>query len=197
MEPAQKKTEVQQMARMSMIMALREISQAAADGDAQAFKTLDLMLADCRDPQNWISQSAYCSGVVHALGRIQNMKAMQLLIRLARDLPEGTPAGAIELLASILPEFRRFVMGSLRELIQRDMGSPAYLVAVQCLCNLYIEDKLAGSDVEFLAHQLESFQSDDYLTQHIADLVAADLRAHKDPTLADPGEVFGELLVES
>ena len=186
--------EIRKLSAFGMIARLQDLANKAALGDAKAMQLLTGMLKDCSDPAIWHKDSRYASAVIHAMGRVRSMKAMQQLVGLARGLPEGTPAGAIELIASILPEFRRFAMGPLRELMERKDGSPAYLVGVQALCNLYIEGHLEGSDVEHLADALEGVETGDYLTQHIVDLVRTDIRQHRAEEHEALSAALGELV---
>lgn len=194
MSPAEIKAEIKELDGLHLIRRLRELSSQAAEGDTNSLQVLGLMLKDCEDLATWQHHSRYASGSIHAVAQVKTLKAMQLIIGLVRSLPEGVPAGIIELLASILPEFQRFVMGPVRELVQKNDHSPAFLVGVQSLCNLYIEGHLEGADVEYLAERLKGFESGDYITQHIVDLVGAEISSHSDKQEQDVEAVLGELI---
>ena len=180
---------------MTMVNEMRELGQLAASGDLVAQKAIEMMLLDCQNLTNWQKKGHYTSAIIHAAAQIKNVKAMQMIVLLVKNLPIGIPSGGIELLAGILPEFRPFVMGPIRDLMKFDENTPAFLVGIQSMCNLYLEGALEGSDLNFLADKLDGFVSSDYITSHIVDLVRSELKSRNDAGNNKMETILGELLV--
>ena len=157
-----------------LVQAMRELSGSAAAGDEQALEVLTGMLAECRSAESWARSSSYCSAVVHAVAQTGTLRSMQLLIRCVSEFDEEMPYGAVELFSSILPTYKRIVMGPLKDLIETGPG-PARAVGLQSLCNLYLDGQLQGEEIRYLTGCLKKFTQDDYLTLHVADLVRLEI----------------------
>lgn len=178
------------------VQAMQELSLKAAEGDRDAMDALREMLEECKDMAFWNRNSRYCSAVVHAVGHSATLRSMKLLIDFARALPPGASYGVVELVSSILPSFRRIIMGPIQELITENPEGPARAIGIQTLCNLYLENLLQGEQIRFLEDVLKNFDSDDYLTQHVADLVRLEMAYKEKEAEADLQAVLKGFLVE-
>ena len=50
-------------------------------------------------------------------------------------------------------------------------AGPVKAIGIQTLCNLYLEGKLDGAELDFLKEVVKDFQTDRFLTHHLVDLV--------------------------
>lgn len=180
----------------AMVLAMQQLSDSAAAGDAASLEALGEMLEECKSPQAWSKNSRYCSAVIHAVGYSGTLRSMKMLLRYARDLPENIPFGTVDLISSILPTYRRIIMGPIKDLLNEAQDGPARAVAIQTMCNLYLEGSLQGSETAYLEDVLKSFDSDGYLTQHVADLVRLEMAYKEKEAQKDLEEMLKGFLVE-
>lgn len=195
MMPEDIKTRVSELTGFQLVSEMKKLGEKASNGDANSFNALSLMLADCQKIENWQNKGHYTSAVVYAVSQIKSLKAMQLIIKLIENLPEGIPSGSLELLAGTLPGFKRFVLSPVKQLVQKKSNSPACLIGIQTLCNLYLEDGLEGNDIDFLADKLKDFQTSDYSTKHVVDLVKTEMASRNSDQSQELENALSELLV--
>lgn len=167
-----------------LVRAMQDLSHRASTGESLALDALTDMLEECRDPEFWSRSSQYCSAVVHAVASIGSLRSMQMLLRYARALPDHISFGTVDLISSVLPTYKRIIMGPIKDLLGEHEASAARAVGIQTLCNLYLEGSLQGEETAFLEQVLQKFDNDGYLTQHVADLVRLEM-AYKEKQAAE------------
>ncbi len=178
-----------------LVRAMQDLSERAAAGEALALEALHDMLTECQSPECWSKNSRYCSAVIHAVASIGSLRSMQMLLRYARALPDNIPFGTVDLISSVLPTYRRIIMGPIKDLLGENEASAARAVGIQTLCNLYLEGTLQGEETAYLETILQSFDSDGYLTQHVADLVRLEMAYKEKQAAADLEEMLKGFLV--
>ncbi|MBX7059807.1 MAG: hypothetical protein K1X75_17215 [Leptospirales bacterium] len=180
-----------------LVTAMQDLSRQAAEGDSVALDALGEMLEECRDTKFWIRNSRYCSAVVHAVAHVGAMRSMKLLVDFVRGLSPDAPYGVVELISSILPTYRRIVMGSVMQLLEEAPDGPARAVGLQTLCNMYLDHALQGEQIRFLEQTLQNFDRDNYLTQTVADLVRLEMAYREEEAAADLEAMLHGFLIET
>jgi hypothetical protein len=179
-----------------LVRAMQDLAQSAATGNAVALEALSDMLEECRDPEYWARNSRYCSAVIHAVAIGGTLRSMQMLLRYVRALPDNIPFGTVDLISSILPTYRRIIMGPIKDLLNDTEHSAARAIGIQTLCNLYLEGSLQGEETAYLETVLREFDNDGYLTQHVADLVRLEMAYKEKQAAEDLEEMLKGFLVE-
>ncbi|MCB1173180.1 MAG: hypothetical protein KDK39_06435 [Leptospiraceae bacterium] len=177
-----------------LVQALHDLRDQAIQGNADALQDLTTLLQSCRQTGIWHQNGSLASGVLHAVSELGSLKSMQSIVSLVRGLPDGVPAGVIELIANLLPIYKSFVRPTLREWIQLENDSPAYLIGIQTMCNLYMADKLDDAELDYLQDHLRNFNSGDYITRHIVDLVRSDLDSRRAVNQDELEAIYRDLL---
>ncbi|MCR9141092.1 MAG: hypothetical protein NXI24_02490 [bacterium] len=178
-----------------MVRAMQDLASRAAAGESLAQEVLQDMLTECQSPECWTTNSQYCSAVIHAVASIGSLRSMQMLLRYARALPDNISFGTVDLISSVLPTYRRIIMGPIKDLLGENEASAARAVGIQTLCNLYLEGSLQGEETAYLEQILKDFDSDGYLTQHVADLVRLEMAYKEKQAAADLDEMLKGFLV--
>lgn len=178
------------------VLEMQKLSRAARDGDADSLAVLRKMLADCSGA-DWRSRNHWCSAVVHALANTETDAALQGLIDHIHKLPAGIAFGPVELIASLLPIFEERALAPAFQMAGSD--NPAVrAIGLQVLCNSYLEGSLPEDEVDRLDGLLRDFRKDNFLTQHVADLVRFKLSRHQRPENENEiEEMFADILVEN
>lgn len=178
------------------ILEIQRVSRDAAAGDEGALAVLEAMLDDCV-PGDWKTRNSWCSAAVHALANTGSRRALAVLIRHIQKLTPGVAFGPVELIASLLPVFEDEALEPAFEMAASE-NPPVRAIGLQVLCNFFLEGNLPQSGVDRLEELLREFRKDNYLTQHVADLVrfklARNARAEDEE---DIEEMFADFLVES
>ena len=149
---------------------MQRLAARAGKGEKEALGILDSMLAECVADPDWRAKSRWCSAAVRALVSAGTSEAMTRVLQYVRALPEDTPYGMVELLGGLLPGFGGQVLDLLPGLVESD-SAPARAVAVQALCNFYLEGNLPPENQAYLLGVFRTFEPDRYLTQHLFELV--------------------------
>lgn len=178
-----------------LVRAMQDLSHRAISGEALALEVLQDMLAECQSPECWAHNSQYCSAVIHAVASIGSLRSMQMLLRYARTLPDSISFGTVDLISSVLPTYKRIIMGPIKDLLGENEASAARAVGIQTLCNLYLEGSLQGEETAYLEQILLSFDNDGYLTQHVADLVRLEMAYKEKQAAADLEDMLKGFLV--
>jgi hypothetical protein len=175
---------------------MQRISRSAAEGDEESNQILETMLAECSG-KDWRTRNHWCSAVVHALANTRADRALTALIRHIQALPGSMAFGPVELIASLLPVFENRALAPAFEMA--DSENPTIrAIGLQVLCNFYLEDLLPDNETERLEALLRDFRRDDYMTQHVADLVR--FKASRVKPTEDENEIeemFADILVEN
>lgn len=180
-----------------LVQTMQDLSRQVSAGDGVALEALAEMLHECREPGLWAENGRYCSAVVHAVGHSGALRSMKLLIDFSRALPPAIPYGVVELLAAILPTYRRIIFAPARELVGEAIDTPARAVGLQTLCNLYLDHGLQGDQIRQLEEFLRDFERDNYLTENVADLVRLEMAYRERDASADLEKVLRGYLVEN
>ena len=178
-----------------LVREMQDLSERAGADEAAAQQVLTEMLEECLQPECWSKSSRYCSAVIHAVASIGSLRSMQMLLRFARALPAQIPFGTVDLISSVLPGYKRIIMGPIKDLLGEPESSAARAVGIQTLCNLYLEGSLQGAETSYLEEILKNFDQDDYLTQHVADLVRLEMAYKEKQAAEDLEEMLKGFLV--
>jgi HEAT repeat protein len=178
------------------IVEMQRISRDAAAGNGEALAVLEAMLDRCA-PGDWKTRNSWCSAAVHALANTGTRRALAALIRHIQTLTPGVAFGPVELIASLLPVFEEEALEPAFEMAASE-NPPVRAIGTQVLCNFFLEGNLPQSAINRLEDLLRDFRKDNYLTQHVADLVRFKLaRNARGEDGEDIEEMFADFLVES
>lgn len=170
---------------------LRDLIDRARDGDTEAHATLEALVRAC-DYSSWSSHAQYCSAVTSALIQTGTHRSMLLMMRMLAALPSTVPFGAVELFSNNLPVYGENILPTLRSMIDSD-SEPARAVAIQTLCNLFLEGKLTEPDAQFLRARIDKLPPDRFGTDEFAELVKSEMQRKK-----EDGQVFlASILVDA
>ncbi len=177
-------------------LEIRRLSEAAAQDDAAALETLEQMLRDgCRD---WMKDSYWCSAAIRGLVLSESARSMEIVLDYIKNSSAELPYGVIELFASLLPVYGGAVLPHLREMAKAEEASPIRAVGIQALCNVYLEGRLEGEDLQFLKTTIRDFMPDRYMTHHVVDLVHSYLvGSQRIVDSNEMDEIFKDVIVES
>ena len=178
------------------VLEMRKLSRAARDMDAESLAVLEKMLTDL-GAEDWKSRNHWCSAVVHASANTGHETALRALIAHIQQLPATIAFGPVELIASLLPVFAERALDPAFDMAGSD--NPAIrAIGLQVVCNFFLEDVLPESEIPKLEELLRDFRKDNFLTQHVADLVRFKLSRHQGPDNdSEIEEMFADILVET
>jgi hypothetical protein len=177
-----------------LIEEMKRLSSDASQGSEEASLILESMVQECTDPGYFEKNRAYCSSILNALAHSRTSRSMNELLKFVRKLPESMPYGAVDLIAGLLPLYRKIIIAPLREMVQNDTSEIVRAIGLQTLCNMYMDGLLNSEDARFLKKILDTFSGDSYLTAPLAELTRIALsnisfEYHDE-------EIFDDLLVE-
>lgn len=162
---------------------LRDLIDRARDGDGEAHALLESLVRAC-DYASWASHAQYCCAVTSALIQTGTHRSMLLMMRTLNSLPPTVPFGAVELFASNLPVYGENILPTLRGMTESPSDA-VRAVAIQTLCNLFLEGKLTEPDAQLLRARIEKLEPDRFGTDQFADLVKSEMQRKK-----EDGQVF-------
>lgn len=158
---------------------MNELTIEASSGDTDALNIFATMLKDCRDQVDWIEKNYWCSMAIRSLANTRTPESLKIIMGFVRKLPDNTPFGAIDLISSLLPVYKKFILGPAKELVKDDKKQAQKAIGLQTLCNLYLEGSLIGDQATYLESLIRNFEPDRYLTQHHVELVRTAIRSSK------------------
>ena len=178
------------------ILEMQKISRAAEANDSTALAVLEAMLDDLSGA-DWKNRNHWCSAVIHSAANSRSPRALAALIRHIHRLPKTIAFGPVELIASLLPIFAEEALAPAFEMADQE-NPPVRAIGLQVLCNFYLEGILPESETDRLENLLKDFRRDNYLTQHVADLVRFKRQRNTRTDSEDEiQEMFADILVET
>lgn len=160
------------------IKFMNSLTSEARNGNSAALSVLTDMLDHCRRQTDWMQKNYWCSMAIRALANTRTPESLKIIIGFIRKLPDTTPFGAIDLISSLLPLYRKIILGPAKELAG-EKKQALRAIGIQTLCNLYLEGSLVGEQANYLQDIVKNFQPDRYLTYHHVELVRTATRSRR------------------
>jgi len=177
-------------------MEMQRISQAAASGDTKALDLLEKMLAECNLGADWSANNCWCSATIRAVISSGSERGRKATIAYIESLKEDIPYGALELISSLLPLYGNSIAPELRRWFALPDNEPPKLIAVQTLCNLYLERQMQGELLDFFLKAIADYNPRHSLTMHLVDLVRSQSGFSGGADKVDMEEFMKDVIVE-
>jgi len=155
----------------SLIVEMQDIMERATEDDEESMQFLEFLLNDCKSLKTWRENNVLCSMSITAYIRTRTPRSMNKIIAFCYELPDQTHFGAIELISTLLPLYRKIILGPIKEMALSGNTQATRAIGLQTLCNMYLEGNLSLEDAKFLEQLVASFKEDRYFSSHITDLV--------------------------
>lgn len=184
-------TEYASLSSFEFASRLRDLMERARSGETEAHAQLEALVRAC-DYASWGKHAQYCCAVTSALIQTGTHRSMLLMMRTLTSLPPNVPFGAVELFASNLPVYGENILPTLRGMLDSE-SEAVRAVAIQTLCNLFLEGRLSESDTQFLVGRIENLEPDRFGTDQCAELVLSERARQK----GDAQSILSGILVDA
>jgi len=169
MTPTEYKQKVLTISRgFQMSRDIEDCAQMAAKNPLY-LSVLRSILNEIVENHDW--QNPHCARILHILINSETSGSLFHILDFVKRLPENVPFALVELLGSLLPSYKKIVLGPAKDLCESEPGSPQRAVGIQTLCNLHLDGLLPGENLPYLADLLKGFEVDPFFTDYLVDLV--------------------------